>query len=305
MSSLFTGGAGSRGWRLLPFLIAVLATASAQPNRVTILTDAFTKKEDLESDWGYSALIEYEGRRILFDAGDDAAVFRRNTERMHVDLSHLDFVIVSHAHGDHTAALRYVLALNPKVRWFAPDDDVFRGREVPRPFLTTNPDPSLPPEKRYYRGQPPEHIPSWRSWNDTQLTIVKEPTVIAPGLRLVAAVSDNAAFKGLPEISLVLDTPKGRVVVVGCSHPGIERILVAATADDPEKPVHLLLGGLHLLQDSPEEIAGTLNLLVHRFRIEKMAVGHCTGERAFSMIHQLWGENEIYAGLGEVISLDL
>jgi 7,8-dihydropterin-6-yl-methyl-4-(beta-D-ribofuranosyl)aminobenzene 5'-phosphate synthase len=91
------------------------------------------------------------------------------------------------------------------------------------------------------------------------------------------------------------------VVIAGCSHPGIEGILAAATATEPSQPVYMLFGGLHLLQDSQEQIGNTLNVVADRYHVQKMAVGHCTGELAFLMIEQKWGKNMTYAGLGETV----
>jgi 7,8-dihydropterin-6-yl-methyl-4-(beta-D-ribofuranosyl)aminobenzene 5'-phosphate synthase len=282
-------------------LAPLAARATAGQDSVTILTDAFGRNPALALDWGYAALVEFGGRRILFDTGDNAVVLKQNAERMHVDLSHLDLVVISHAHGDHTSGLRQVLALNPDVPLFVPDDVFFRGHEVPRPFLTTNPDPSLPPERRYYGGDVPAHIPDWQGWNDTKMTVVKQAMTIAPHVRLVALTSEKPPFAGMPEVSLVLDTPKGPVILVGCSHPSIESILAAATADDPASPVYMLFGGLHLVQDTREQIETTLGILADKYRVQKMAVGHCSGELAFSLIHQRWGADDLYAGLGEVV----
>lgn len=283
-------------------LFAVLATAGfAGPNRLTVLTDAFGRKDGLELDWGYAALIEFDGRRILFDTGNNAALLQRNLARMKVDLSRLDAVIISHAHGDHTSGLRHVMSLNPGVKLYVPDDPEFRGRDAPPAFFATNPDPSLPPERRYFRGNVPFRVPAWLGWSDTNLTIVKERTTLAPGVHLVATASEKPPFVGLQEVSLVLDTPKGRVVVAGCSHPGIERIMAAATTDDPSAPVYLLFGGLHLVQDTRAQITQTLDTLANKYRVQKMAVGHCTSEVAFSLIRATWGDNDLYAGLGETI----
>ena len=163
--------------------------------RVTVLTDAFGRKE-LTPDWGYSALIEFEGKRILFDTGDDAALFQKNVARMQVDLAHLDYVIISHAHGDHTAGLRYVLSLNPGVPIFVPKDAYFTGTELPAAFLTTDATPQLPPAMRYFAGDAPAHAKTWQAWNDTAMTVVEGATAISPHVRLVALVSEKPAFKG-------------------------------------------------------------------------------------------------------------
>ncbi len=287
-------------------LLALLATSAALPlfaqGRVTILNDAFGKRADLEQDWGYSALIEFQGKRILFDTGDNIAVFRKNVETLHIDLTHLDMVIITHSHGDHTAGLRYVLSKNPGVKLYVPDDPYFTGSVLPPAFLTADARPELPPEMRYFRGGPRPEPRGWAYWTDTNLTVVSDPTTIAPGMHLVSLVSEKPAFKGLREISLVLDTPNGPVIFVGCSHPGIERILAAATSKAPGVPVSMLIGGLHLLQDTPEQVEATLDTLQNTYHVKTMGIGHCSGELTFLRVHQRWADRSIYAGLGETLS---
>ena len=87
-----------------------------EPHRVTILYDAFGPRRDLTRDWGFAALVEYGGKRILFDTGNNADIFAHNVKALGIDLKRLDFVVVSHRHGDHTAGLNYLLRVNPKVR---------------------------------------------------------------------------------------------------------------------------------------------------------------------------------------------
>src|SRR5207248_7835600 len=69
--------------------------------QITVLYDAFGKDSEMRKDWGYAALVEYGGKRILFDTGNDSDVFRQNAKAKGVDLSKLDFVVLSHRHGDH------------------------------------------------------------------------------------------------------------------------------------------------------------------------------------------------------------
>jgi 7,8-dihydropterin-6-yl-methyl-4-(beta-D-ribofuranosyl)aminobenzene 5'-phosphate synthase len=289
-------------WSRLCVLGWTAALPLAAQNRVTILNDAFGDRANLERDWGYSALIEFEGKRILFDTGDNIEVFRRNVEAMRIDLTHLDMVVITHAHGDHTSGLRYVLAKNPHVRLYVPDDPFFNGRELPAPLLTTDARPELPSRMRYFGGGANPQPKEWVAWTDTNMTVVSETTAIAPHIRLISLVSENPAFKGLREISLVLDTPKGIVVVVGCSHPGIDRILAGATASEPTRPVSMLVGGLHLLQDPPEQVEATLDLLQKTFHVQTMSIGHCSGELAFLRVQQRWKQQSLYAGLGETIN---
>jgi 7,8-dihydropterin-6-yl-methyl-4-(beta-D-ribofuranosyl)aminobenzene 5'-phosphate synthase len=102
-------------------LVSTLPVAAQQPQRVTVLYDAFgASQTELEMDWGFAALVEYGGRRILFDTGNDARIFEHNVKQLGIDLTRLDAVVISHRHGDHTSGLSYLLQVNPSVRIYTP-----------------------------------------------------------------------------------------------------------------------------------------------------------------------------------------
>src|SRR5262245_63564807 len=65
------------------------------------------KTSSMKKDWGFSALIEYGGKRILFDTGNNAEIFAHNVAAKGIDLTMLDFAIISHRHGDHTSGLNH------------------------------------------------------------------------------------------------------------------------------------------------------------------------------------------------------
>src|SRR5262245_27372809 len=90
------------------------------PNHVTVLYDALGDRVGLALDWGFAALVEYGGHRILFDTGNNAEVFAANIRALRVNLRTIDFVVVSHRHGDHTAGINYLLQVNPRVKIYAP-----------------------------------------------------------------------------------------------------------------------------------------------------------------------------------------
>ena len=120
-------------------------------------------------------------------------------------------------------------------------------------------------------------------------------------MHLIALVSEAPGTKELRELSLAIDTPVGMVLLVACSHPGIEKIVEAASAID--KRVHLVLGGLHMPTSADPEISRVASSLHDAFKVERLALGHCTGEPAFALFHKIWGENYSYAGVGAVIEL--
>jgi 7,8-dihydropterin-6-yl-methyl-4-(beta-D-ribofuranosyl)aminobenzene 5'-phosphate synthase len=277
-------------------------TRSSQTPGITILYDAFSRARGVDLDWGFSALVVFEGKRILFDTGNDAARFERNVKQLGVDLSRLDYAIISHRHGDHASGLKYLLSVNPKLTIYAPDDEYFGGVTPPR-FFTRNADPSLPAEMRYFNGAPPSTVPHGTAWGDAKFVLVSDARTIAPGIRLVTSVSDKPGTRDLRELSLVLDTPTGAIVVVGCSHPGIAKIVGLASQDAPAHHVRGVVGGLHMVDADQSDINATVGELLDQYKVDFMAPGHCTGERMFSMLQKRLGKGYIYAGVGETVAL--
>src|SRR5262249_7807288 len=127
-------------FRLLCCLLLSLGSfASARANgRATILYDAFGSSERLKKDWGFAVLIEYSGKKILFDTGNDSKIFATNAEAMHIDLKAVDFVVISHRHGDHTSGVNHLLKVNPSLKIYAPAElfGVF-GSTLPKGFYKT------------------------------------------------------------------------------------------------------------------------------------------------------------------------
>jgi len=125
------------------------AAAPPVPARITVLYDAFGKDTAMTKDWGYAALVEINGKRILFDTGNDPGILAKNVKAKGVDLTRLDFVVLSHRHGDHVGGLSFLVSANPKVKIYAPKENfgVF-GSDLPSNFYRK--DDSLPAEMRYY-----------------------------------------------------------------------------------------------------------------------------------------------------------
>jgi 7,8-dihydropterin-6-yl-methyl-4-(beta-D-ribofuranosyl)aminobenzene 5'-phosphate synthase len=280
--------------------VGAAADPPPAPGRVTILYDAFGDRPGLERDWGFSALIEYGGRRILFDAGNDGQVFARNVRRLGVDLRRLDFAVISHRHADHTGGLAHLLRVNPGLTIYAPNErfGIFGG-EIPTTII--RPDTALPARMRYFGGAVPTELSSSSVWPGAHFVHVDSLTEIAPGVALVSTVSRTPGTLELRELSLVLRTPEGLVVFVGCSHPGIETILEATRPYGDH--VHEIFGGLHLVSTPDTAIARIATDLRDTWRVDLIAPGHCTGEPAFDALARTFGARYVYAGLGAVVPL--
>jgi 7,8-dihydropterin-6-yl-methyl-4-(beta-D-ribofuranosyl)aminobenzene 5'-phosphate synthase len=300
------------------------AKASADPapeppssNRILSLYDAFGKElPGVTQDWGFSCLIDYEGKHILFDAGLNADIFAQNVKALGVDLGKIDFAIGSHAHPDHLSGFDHLLKVNPRVKIYLPVD-FYCG--APIPFSIAGADAeaadALPPEQRYYHGSKnpaPTIVSSGRFWG-ANVEFVNGSKEIAPGITLIATSSAlmgyfskyppnqaSPSLNGLPELSLSLRTKEGEVVIVGCSHSSVETILDADRAF-LKRDLALLMGGFHLLPYGSSDITNLAQRLRDDYRVSRIAPAHCTGHLAFKIFREIFGERDLFAGLGSEI----
>jgi 7,8-dihydropterin-6-yl-methyl-4-(beta-D-ribofuranosyl)aminobenzene 5'-phosphate synthase len=298
-------------WVVSVAFLALVGSGSVQPTananadpaktQITVLYDAFGETSAMHKDWGYAAFVEYGGKRILFDTGNNPDILAQNAKAKGIDLAKLDFVVMSHRHGDHMGGLGYVLSVNPKVPIYAPKESFgVYGADLPSTFYRK--DPSLPPEQRYYGGAPPEIMRFGSAWPTANFQLVDKNMDIAPDIHLITLVSDKPGTLELRELSLVISTPDGLAIVVGCSHPGIDRIVETATAINPR--IHFITGGFHLVVAPDPDIERIVTALHDRFRVEYVAPGHCTGEPAFTALKKAFGDHYIYAGLGTTLTLN-
>jgi 7,8-dihydropterin-6-yl-methyl-4-(beta-D-ribofuranosyl)aminobenzene 5'-phosphate synthase len=290
---------------VLRILAFVLVCAAAIPcraqNKVTILYDAFGESKELTKDWGFSALVEHNGKRILFDTGNNAAIFEHNVKALGVDLTKLDFVVISHRHADHTTGLKYVLSVNPHVTVYVPADGAngFGGAPIPDAFFRA--DDSLPTTMRYFEGTEPGRLTFGKLYDTGNFVLVNQLTEVSPGIFLVRTVSQKTGSLELPELTLAIKRSDGLLLVDGCSHAGIEAILGATSAVDPR--TEIVFGGLHLVTTPLAEIDALVENLKTKWKVQRIAPGHCTGEPAFARLRKAYGENYLYAGLGTTVEL--
>ena len=171
-------------------LLVSVSSASAQDSkRITILYDAFGAPSALQKDWGYAALVEYGGKRILFDTGNNAKILEHNAKQLGINLKQLDAVVISHRHGDHTSGLTFVLQENSAVKIYAPQEGTIFNSRVPRSFL--EPQPSLPPDMRYFDGKQPERLQIGSAWETANFEVVTKTIEIFPGIYVLTTRSEK------------------------------------------------------------------------------------------------------------------
>lgn len=190
--------------------------------------------------------------------------------------------------------------MNPTVPIYAPKKGFgVYGADLPGTFYRK--DPSLAVEQRYYDGTPPDILRFGSAWHGATFRLVDKNTDITPEIHLVTLVSDKQGTLELRELSLVVNTYEGLFVVVGCSHPGIEKIVESAAAINPH--VHFIVGGFHLVVAPDPDIEKIVTGLHDRFKVEYIAPGHCTGEPAFTALKKAFGDHYVYAGLGTTLPM--
>lgn len=295
--------------RVVLFFTLSVAASAAEPARVpsphrvkalkitvlsTMLADRGQGAGDL-GEWGFSALIEADGHRILFDTGAHADVVLRNAEARQIDLTTVPEFILSHSHWDHLGGFA---TLRQSVLKKAPTalarahvaEGMFAERFMQNTSVSENPMLPLRPDYEagggtfvvharateiypgvWLTGPVPRKYPE-RNWPaGTQL--------VTPGGR----VEDN-----VPEdMSLVCDTEAGLVIVTGCGHAGAINIVEHARATVRPARVHALIGGLHLFNASDETLAWTAGKL-RDAGLDYLLGAHCTGlETVYRFRHDL------------------
>jgi 7,8-dihydropterin-6-yl-methyl-4-(beta-D-ribofuranosyl)aminobenzene 5'-phosphate synthase len=194
-----------------------------------------------------------------------------------------------------------LLRVNPDVTIYAPQENfgVF-GAALPGTFYKRN--EALPTDMRYFDGKPPDTLRFGSAWPVGKFSWIAENTEVAPGFHLIILPGLWGVDLEVREISLAIDTPDGIVLVVGCGHPKIEAIIKATIAAF-DKPIHLVIGGLHLLPASNHEIMRIATTLRNTWKVQFIAPDHCTGERGFAILKEVFRDRYVYAGLGITLRL--
>jgi 7,8-dihydropterin-6-yl-methyl-4-(beta-D-ribofuranosyl)aminobenzene 5'-phosphate synthase len=294
-----------------------------EENTIVNLYDAFgDAKEGMIKDFGFSCIVKYKGKTILFDGGTNAEIFKNNVETLKINLSNIDFAIASHSHFDHINGFDYLLKVNPDVKIYFPFD-LFWGANIP--FDLSGSDStivdSLEKRMQYFGGDFADYHfnQSGRFWN-ANIEFVKESTEIEQGIKLITTTSPNmgyfnkypildacencesphAKFNGLKEISLSLESPNGEILFVGCSHSTVEKIIVE-TGIYTENSIEMVYGGYHLLPYDRTALSKLAYRLKNDLNVKKVAPAHCTGHLAFKILQNQFKDNYVFAGLGEVV----
>lgn len=229
--------------------------------RIYILVDN-NRYDGFSSPWGLSLLVETSDLMILFDAGPGPDAIKRNSKLLNLNLSDLDFIIISHEHGDHIGGLNYIAEI---------------------------------------AGRVPVYVPSHLSAGSKNMinrlglkTVeISETTILAEGIAVVGEL------RGPPwEQALAVNIRGlGLVILVGCSHPGVDRLVAKASSELGVKPF-AVIGGFHLAGASEHEIRNIIEDL-RALGVKKIYPIHCSGSLIKTILQEeypdMYGDGHVGA----------
>ena len=232
---------------------------------ITVVHDNYPCIEGLKTAWGFSAHIAGAEQSILFDTGSDGTLLLENMVKLRIDPARIDTLVLSHVHGDHAGGLTGLLQANPRVRVYLPASFPARIKDVVRGY-----------------GAP--------------VIEVGEPQRICENVHTTGVLG-----RRIKEQALVVRTQRGLVVLAGCAHPGIGKML------DSIRRVHrdevlLVMGGFHLEWATPWKVKRIIAAL-RDGGVRCVAPTHCSGEKAREQFRRAFGQQFIEVGVGKTVSL--
>lgn len=250
---------------ILSIFCFIGVNAQKQEQKIIILYDNYQFSENTIADWGFSCLVISGSDTILFDTGARKDIFFHNVDAMDIDLHTVQTLVISHHHGDHTGNIFPVLE---NTGWM----DVY--------------------------------LPS--SLNGKFRKMVENYDVHTAIDQNIRQIGHNVFLTGemgfqIREQGMVIRTEQGLVLITGCGHPGVDRMLKKITKKFDE-PIYLVIGGFHMEEYGEHEIDHVINTFKN-LDVKSVAPGHCTGQRAMEKFRMAYRQNFIRSGTGKIIEL--
>jgi 7,8-dihydropterin-6-yl-methyl-4-(beta-D-ribofuranosyl)aminobenzene 5'-phosphate synthase len=275
--------------------------------KITILCENTVSGPGLVGEHGFAAYVETPEGNILFDTGQGFSLIQ-NALRLGKDLGKVSKLALSHGHFDHTGGLLSFLSVRGACDVVA-HPDVLSERFWIMPV-----------------GEEEKPVSIGLPWPEAYLTTrganfqwVRDFTEISPNVYVTGEVPRKTSFETgspkflvrqngvwtmdpfLDDYSMILKTPKGLVVILGCAHAGLVNVLNHVIAQTGEERVYAILGGTHLGFCSDAQLDQTIDALKN-FKVEILAVSHCTGQRPIARIASEFGSGFAFGNVGFTLS---
>ena len=250
---------------------------------ITTLVEDTVSGIGLSGEHGLSFWIEYGDQRVLFDTGQTGLLLE-NARILGVDVAKADAIVLSHGHYDHTGGLAAVLDVAPRVMVYTHPAALYprfvrKGTETRAIGMSDS-------TRQIVRAHAQDERVVW----------TEEPAKVTPGLFVTGQIPRNTDFEDvggafyvdenceIPDIlpddqAMFFDTPRGLVVLLGCSHAGVVNTLDYIVKLSGGKQIDSVVGGMHLLSASQDRIERTVNVF-RKYNVQNVDFGHCTGANA-------------------------
>lgn len=233
------------------------------PVNIKIIYDKPSGNKDLKGGFGFACLIEIGGKITLFDAGSRSDILLYNLAKLKVMPREINNVFITHKHWDHMGGLFGFLEKNGKCRVVLPSSF---SEEFQKEVRSLGAKTEISKQRKSITGY----------------------------------IFTSGTFEGkIPEQAAVVITDKGLVVIAGCAHPGIVR-MIRRISKDFKARVHAVIGGFHLSEKNNKEVLSVARAL-KRAGVKKAAPCHCSGPKAQKVFKKIFARDYIEAGLGTEI----
>ncbi len=274
--------------------------------KVTVLSTMVTGGLAGVGEWGFAALVEADGRRLLIDTGARAETVLKNAAELGIDLSDVTDLVITHNHGDHTGGL---ITLRRELRVKNPTA-LSRAHVGASIF-----EPRVEPNGRDANGLLP--LKTGYEALGGAFVIHERPTALMPGVWLTGPIprvhaernwsgslkvrrGDQLIEDTIAEDSaIVIETAEGLVVITGCGHAGVVNTVQYARQSLAMAPVHAVIGGLHLFGATDEQLAWT-SAKLREAGVAHLLGAHCTGIEAVYRLRDLANLSRKTAVVGSV-----
>lgn len=246
-------------------LFSKLLVSQAEKVEIITLYDNYQVNTQTRVDGGFACLIIHRNDTILFDTGNREDILFHNIKALGIDIKSVHSIVLSHHHGDHTGNVLKIVEMNPGIRVFLPT--TLEG-EYENRIKNSGGKPCL--------------------WSNCKR--------ISEGIYL----SGEMGFQ-IKEQALVIDSKKGLVIISGCGHPGIDR-MITQVKENFQKNVFLVLGGFHMQEATRDDASEMIERFKH-LGVKKVAPSHCTGKLTMKMFREAYQSDFIENGTGKIIEI--
>lgn len=236
--------------------------------KLKILFDKDTKNKKLHTGWGVSFLVD---EKTLFDAGEKGAWLMRNMKILRVDINKIEAVVISHDHWDHQGGLWELLKKK-------------KGLTV---YACPNFSAEFKEKVKRLKGR---------------LKEAKKITEISEDIFITGEIAGEYKGEYMPEQALVVKTAKGLIIITGCSHPGIVKIVEKVKRHFSDDKIYLVFGGFHL-KDKDKRFIEVVVETFKKMKVRKVGPTHCSGKVAEGIFKETYRNNFISIKTGQILDI--